>query len=138
MTNAVTAPKTLQERVGDRIKEQIGELMTDEDMKLLVDKAMHEAFFTPTKIPKQGGGWNAPDQYADAFAVAHVKKLLESRVDAACKAWLEVHKDEFGKHIDDAVGAGFSTLMVAWLDGKTHNALVSFGAALQSQMGMPR
>lgn len=135
MTNEVTAPKTLQERVGERIKQQIGELMTDEDMKTLVERAMNEAFFTE-RITKDEYGRErsrTPPQI-----VVIVKDLLQERVEASAKAWLEQHKDEFAKQLDDTIGAGFSKLMVAWLDQKVNGALFQFGQNLQTQMGMHR
>ena len=52
MATEVAQAKTLQERVGDRIRDQIGDLMTDADLKQLVDKALHEAFFTQRPLPK--------------------------------------------------------------------------------------
>lgn len=136
MSNEITQPKTLQERVGDRIRDQIGDLMTDEDLKMLVDKALHEAFFTQRSIPKKN--YNEDQKFEDSFAVAYVQKLLASRVEDACKAWLSDHKDELGAHIDNAVASGFSTLMLAWFDSKVNGALFTFGQNLRSSMGMPR
>lgn len=132
----VTQPRSLQDRVGDRIRDQIGDLMTDEDLKTLVDRALNEAFFTKRPIPKKN--YHDEQKFDDAFAVAHVHKLLEGRVEAACKAWLSDHKDELGAHIDNAIAAGFSRLMLAWLDNKVNTALFEFGNNLRQQMNMPR
>jgi len=131
---AIDKPRTLQERVGDRIRDQIGDLMTDADLKLLVDKALQEAFFTPVELPQQH--WNSPKEYAPAFAVKHVRELLTERVDAACAAWLAEHKDELGKHIDDAVGKGFLGFFQTWLDTKVQNEMFKFGEMIKSQIGI--
>lgn len=134
MTTELDKPRTLQERVGDRIRDQIGDLMTDEDLKVLVDKAMHEAFFTRTQIEKRY--YNDEQKYDDSFAVKHVKELLKGRVDAACATWLGEHKDELGKHIDEAVGKGFLALFQSWLDGKVQVDLMNFGNALRNSLGI--
>jgi hypothetical protein len=132
MSNEVTQAKTLQERVGARIRDQIGDLMTDEDLKTLVDKALHEAFFTRTPIEKRL--WNEEQKYADAFAVAHVKELLKSRVDAACKAWLTEHADQLDKHIKEAIGNGFAVMFQSWLDQRMAQTLFTFGEQFKQSL----
>jgi hypothetical protein len=134
MSNEVQQAKTLQERVGDRIRDQIGDLMTDEDLKTLVDKALHEAFFTRTEVPNQH--WNAPKEFNDSFAVKHVKGLLKERVDAACATWLAEHKEELGAHIDEAVGKGLLGFFTTWLDQKVQQDLFNFGNQLKQRLGI--
>ena len=135
--NAVVPQKSLQERVGDRIKEQIGDLLTDEDMKKLVETALHDAFFKE-RVIRDPSGYSSRDRIEPPAIVAQVKDLLKDRVDVAIKAWLDEHKDEFGKHIDEAVGQGFATLMLSWLDGRTSVAMMKFGEQLRQQMNKGR
>lgn len=134
MNTAVVQAKTLQERVGDRIREQIGELLTTEDLKALVDRAMEEAFFRKVEVPKRH--WNDDQRYEDAFAVKHVKELLKPRVDEACKAWLAEHQDRLGAHIDESVGKGFSAMFQAWLDRKVQADLIDFAQAMKQSLGI--
>lgn len=134
MNTSVNTHKTLQERVGDRIRDQIGDLMTDADLKLLVDKALDEAFFTRTPIAKSH--WNDEQKFDDSFAVKHVKELLKLRVDAACATWLAEHKDELGKHIDEAVGKGFLALFQSWLDQKVQQNLFTFANSFKQNIGI--
>lgn len=134
MNTAVQPAKTLQERVGERIRDQIGDLLTDEDLKKLVDTALHEAFFTRTPIPKRH--YNEDQTYADSFAVNHVKGLLKERVDVACRVWLGEHSDEIGKHIDNAVGKGFLVLFQQWLDQKVQQDLYTFGQSIKQTIGI--
>jgi hypothetical protein len=134
MANEVTQPKTLQERVAERMRDQIADLMTADDLKALVDKAMNDAFFTSTPLPKRN--WNDAQEYGDSFAVKHVKALMKERVDAACAAWLAEHKDQLGKHIDEAVGKGFSALFQQWLDEKVRNDLFNFGQGIKQSLGI--
>ncbi len=132
MNTEVTPTKTLQERVGDRIRDQIGDLMTDEDLKLLVDRALTDAFFKDRRESRQYG----PDIIHPPAIVELVKGLLQARVDAACVSWLSEHKDELGEHIDDAVGRGFMKMFQVWLDAKVQGDLFIFTNSLKQRLGL--
>jgi len=129
----VTAPQTLQERVGARIKEQIGDLLTEDDLKRLVETALHDAFFTRKKINDQ---WDREIRFEEPHIVEVVRTLLKERVDVAVTAWLDAHKDEFKQHLDDAIGNGLLVFMKTWLDGKVQTDLFNFGQALQTRLGI--
>lgn len=51
MNTDVTTPKTFEEKLKDRIKESIGELVSDEDLKKLVDRGVEDTFFTERRNP---------------------------------------------------------------------------------------
>lgn len=133
MTTAIDKPKTLQERVGDRIRDQIGDLMTDEDLKLLVDKALHEAFFTE-RVDRDSYG--SVRGTKPAPVVELVRELLKARVDAACSTWLAEHKDKLGQHIDDAVGKGFLAFFQGWLDMRVQGHLGTFFNNVKQSLGI--
>lgn len=135
MSNEVQQAKTLQERVGDRIRDQIGDLMTDADLKTLVDQALHDAFFKETIIR---GEWGRGDTVKPAPAVALVRDLLKERVDAACATWLAEHKDALGAHIDEAIGNGMLKFFTTWLDSKVQQDLFTFGNNLRNSLGLNR
>jgi hypothetical protein len=132
MSNEVTQAKTLQERVGDRIREQIGDLMTDDDLRLLVDRALTDAFFKERRETRHYG----QDIIHPPPVVELVRDLLKQRVDAAAAVWLAEHKDELGKHIDNAIGKGFLTFFTQWLDVKMQNDLNIFGNAIRDRLGL--
>lgn len=132
MTNAIQPAKTLQERVGERIREQIGDLLTDDDLKRLVETALHEAFFKQTVAH---GDWGRTS-ITPAPVVEIVRGLLKERVDAAVSAWLSANSAEFAKHLDDAIGQGFSKMLQDWLDMKLNFALGQFGDQIKSSLGV--
>lgn len=133
MGNQVTAPpQTLQERVGARIREQIGDLLTDEDLKRLVETALHDAFFKREVL--QTDSWSRPTKYKEARIVEIVQDLLKDRVDTAVKSWLDANQEEFEKHIDDAIGKGLIGFLTTWIDDKFRNDLYNFGNALKSTL----
>lgn len=134
MNTAVTQPQSLQERVGQRIREQIGDLLTDDDLKKLVETALHEAFFKERIERRQYSN----DIVHPPAVVSIVKGLLQERVDAAVSAWLDEHKDEFAQHIQDQIGQGFTRMLQSWLDAKLQNSLITFGENMKQALGVHR
>ncbi len=50
MSNELQMTQDFQTRIFKRIRESIGDLMTDEDLRKLIEAAMQKAFFTEVKI----------------------------------------------------------------------------------------
>ena len=46
MTNEIATTKSFQDRMKDKIREGIGDLLTDDDLKVLIDKGIDDVFFT--------------------------------------------------------------------------------------------
>lgn len=42
---------TLEEKIEARVKEQIGDLVSDEDLKRIIEKGIHKALFASTYEP---------------------------------------------------------------------------------------
>lgn len=134
-TELTTPPKTLQERVGDRIREQIGDLLTDDDLKRLVETALHDAFFKEVVVKDT---WGSVREVKPPPITAIVRNLLKERVDQAATEWLAAHKDEFAKHIDDAIGRGIASFFVSWLDSRTFTATKNMSDNIKQQLGLTR
>ena len=132
MNTDIQPAKSLQERVGERIRDQIGDLLTDDDLKKLVETALHDAFFKERRESRQYG----QDILHPPQIVEQVRKLLVDRVDAAVTVWLDEHRDEFTKHLDDAIGKGLSGLLQQWLDSKVQTELFQFGDRLKASLGI--
>lgn len=132
MSGPVATTQTLQERVGQRIREQIGNLLTEDDLKKLVETALHEAFFKERREIRQYG----QDILHPPAVVEIVKGLLKERVDAAVSAWLDAHKDEFAQHIQDQIGKGFTRMLQDWLDLKLQNSMMQLGENMKSALGV--
>lgn len=129
MANEVVQAKTLQERVGERIRDQIGDLLTDDDLKKLVDTALQEAFFKDRRVGE--------DRYGrfdtkPPLLVEHVHQLLQAQVKVAAQQWINDHADEVRKIIDARLSGGFSAMLAGVVDSAFQSAMWSFQAALKS------
>lgn len=66
MTHEVATVQSFQERVGSMIRAQIGELMTNEEIKALVDKAMTGSTTTVRTALKIADGRRVFSKFATA------------------------------------------------------------------------
>lgn len=109
MTN-VTTTTTFQERMFERIKSQMGELMTDEELKALLEKSVHEAFFKP-RIRVEGYGYNEKKVESDSHFTEMMREQLNANMSEHAKrmveAWFIEHPETFREAVDTAIAKGF-------------------------------
>lgn len=131
---AVVENKTFEEKMKARIKESIGDLIGDEDLKRLLDSAMQDVFFKPSKIKI-----NSYD-YKDgpSFLQEIVKELMEPIVREQIKQYINTNQDTVDKVIGEVVQEGVGMSMVKamhslfqqdlyTLQNNIHNRLVTKG-----------
>jgi hypothetical protein len=129
MNDIVKAP-TLQEKVSQRIREQIGELIDAADLKNLVEKAMHEAFFATRKQAQQyGNPIEKPPLIVDTVEV-----LMKKAVDEQIAGWMKDHDAEIAKMIESVVREGLLQVVMRALDAKVQGDLWTFGNSLSQRM----
>ena len=130
MTNAIVESKTFEEKMKDRIKESIGDLIGDEDLKKLLDAAMHDVFFKPSKI--KVNSWDTKD--GPSFLQEIVKELMEDKVRDAVQVYINTHTDEVNKIIEDVVTKGAGMAMIGAMNNLFQNQLFAFQSNIANQL----
>ena len=126
MTGTDIVPtKSFEEKLKDRIRDSIGELMTDEDLQRIVERGIDEVFFDERT---EGYGYNLKRHSPLIHEV--VKEVLKDRMNKAVDAWLSTHEEEVKTAVDRAVTQGAGNALVnslnMWFEGSMH--------AMQSQI----
>lgn len=116
MNTQVQPAQNFQERMFARIKENMGDLMTDEELKKLLERAVEDAFFKPREELDR---WGARSGTKPPLFVETVQTLMKDRVDAQVKAWLDEHPDEVHKLIKDTLDQGIVRILMDWFESKT-------------------
>ncbi len=130
MSTEVATVQSFQERVGSMIRAQIGELMTSEELKALVDKAMHEAFFKEREVKlDQWGRTKTMPPYATDL----VTELLREEVKAAAVAWLKENPGAVQEAIKGAIGKGVMDLLTTALNNHFFGAFEAFRNDLRNK-----
>jgi len=107
MSTDVVTTKTFQEKMFERIRDQMSDLMTEDDLKALVDSAMQKAFFEPAKNSDRWGMVTL----SDPVFVTMIRNEMTAKVTAALQEWLSSHPEEVTKAIDDALAKGMFGLI---------------------------
>ena len=121
---------TFQKRVYERIRDSIGDLMSDEDLQRLVETAMQKAFFEPVKIE---GNYYQQTRIEPPWFVAAIKELLKERVKEAVKVWIETHPDEIAKLLDEVIAKGFVGIVLSYFEQQIKQPLWEFTNKLQEK-----
>ena len=114
MTTAVATPETFQERMFARVRESMGDLMTDDELKKIVDAAMQRAFFEPREV--RDGYHTRTEQ---PYFVALIQKEMQSEVQKQISAWIANHPEEIKKVLDEVIAKGIFGMMVQHFEQKT-------------------
>jgi hypothetical protein len=122
MTTEIATTKAFQDRMFERIRSQIGDLMTNEDLKKIVETAMQKAFFEPIRGPRQYGG----DEVKDPALVAMVRDLLRERAEAVMRGYVTENAERIDALLRTELGKGFHQMIADYWDAKLQNAFCQF------------
>jgi hypothetical protein len=127
MKNEIETTKTFQERMFERIREQMGELMSEDDLKALVDSAMKKAFFEPARETDRWGN----TKQGEAMFLTMLRKEMELKVTEAIKTWLAEHPEEVAKAIDDTIAKGMLGLIQQHIETVTMQPMMELADRLR-------
>lgn len=108
MNTTPIVSQTLQEKVFEKIRSSIGELLTEEDLKLLVSTAVERIFFSERIIKENYREYTKEPEINDI-----VSKLIKSRIDAEVKNWLAEHNTEVMKIVKEQLDKGILEIVTA-------------------------
>ena len=105
MNTSVVVTKSFEEKMKDRIKDSIGDLITDEQLTKLIEKSMHEVFFTSTFTPDPRGSYYDKVE-TKPFIYTLTKTLLTERMNVMIASYINDHANEVSKIIEEVVEKG--------------------------------
>ncbi len=105
----IATTKDFQERMFERIRDQLGDLMTQEDLQKIVTAAIDKAFFEKQKI--RTGSYSSDFKEIDPVFVIQIRELMTPMVRAACEVWVNANKETISKAITDQLNAGAYALV---------------------------
>ena len=101
--------QNFQERMKDRIRDSIGDLLSDEDLKNIIERGIEEVFFKETYD-------NSSHYNKKVFPpLIHqmVKECLNERMQEQVKIWIASHNDEVEEAIKECVVQGAGAALMA-------------------------
>ena len=130
----VTAPKTFEEKMKDRIKDGIGDLLSDEDLSKMIKRSMEEVFFTEKKVYNSYG----PDKTYPALLHSIVKEVMADQVKAEVKIWIDAHQAEMNTALATVMQEGVGMAVIAAVSQTFSAQLGTFEMNVRNQLMQPR
>ena len=128
MTTEITTNKTFQERMFEKVRDQMGELLTEDELKQIVDQAVQKAFFEPRKVRD---GYH--DQIKPAVFVEMMETELKSRVGKAIEQWMQDNPEIIAQTIKKVIQDGITKAVIQTLEWRMNWPLQQFAEQLRAK-----
>lgn len=128
MSTEITDTKTFQERMFERVRDQMGDLLTETELKQIVDQAVNKAFFEPRKIST---GYR--DEIKPAIFVEMMETELKSRVGKALEQWIQDNPEAVAQAIEKVIQEGITKAVMQTLEWRMNRPLQQFAEQLRSK-----
>jgi predicted house-cleaning noncanonical NTP pyrophosphatase (MazG superfamily) len=119
--NDLIEEQNFNERMKNRIRESIGELLTDDELSEIVKRSMEEIFFKPSHIKE---GYHT--KTLPPFVQTLLKELLKDKVYREVSLYLTDNKDMIAKIIQEVISKGMGKALVEALTLQFQSELMNF------------
>jgi len=130
MSGEIATTQNFQERMFERIKDQMGDLLSEEDLKVILERSIEKAFFEPQTYER---GYRT--EVEQSPFVKMIERELHSRVHTIADKWMSENKDRIEELIRDCLGKGFTKLITDYLDNKMGWHVHQLQESLINQLG---
>jgi predicted house-cleaning noncanonical NTP pyrophosphatase (MazG superfamily) len=134
MTDIVES-KTFEQRMKERIRDSIGDLISDEDLTKMVDRSLEEVFFKPRPNPKHTAYYNSGEP-ATMPPLLHelVKEVLEANVQAAVREYIGSNQEEVNATIQKVVQEGIGAAVLGAMNSMFSHQLMNLQNNISQQI----
>jgi hypothetical protein len=134
-------PKSFEDKLKERIRESIGELVTDEDLSRIVQAGVHEALFKPRVVErKNSSGYYSASQFdtKPPFIVEVVMDLLKQDIRSAVEKWFAENPNSIKEIVDHCFRDGLVQILSTSIDEKFRSAQFGILENLKTAGILPR
>jgi TPP-dependent indolepyruvate ferredoxin oxidoreductase alpha subunit len=124
----ITTATTFQERMFERVRESLSDLLTPEEAKALVEKAIDQSLFQPKLIPAKN--YYEKDRYEPSRFEELVKEAVEPVIKSEVEKWLSEHHEEVKASIQEVVERGIATNVLKVFEMEMQQPLAEMGGKL--------
>ena len=112
----------------DRLRASIGDMMTDEDLKKIIEKGVDKALF---ERPLIKDSWRT--DYGPSFVEKAVNEFLKDKIAKAVDDWLKTNPEKIEAALRETLKIGVGNLVLQALELRFSNIGMNVASALQSQ-----
>ncbi len=104
MSDTLAVPMSFEDKLKGRIRDSIGELMSDEDLKRVIERGIDDALFKPRLTPSGYGGHNTKPSLVEEAINTH----FQAKVREALDDWIKANPEKLQEALDKAVKLGIA------------------------------
>lgn len=138
MTNEVSTSLTFQEKIRDRIRDSIGDLISNEELQKLVETGIHQTFFQ--QRPPLHTGYNNPDREPlmhELIKEIYLKEI-QAHAEAQVKAFLAENSEQVEQMVKDVVQAGAGDAIISALNAMFQGSFFNLQSSVQLMLQQNR
>lgn len=133
MSTQLDTPKTFEQKVEDKIRDSIGDLIDAESLRKIIERGMENIFFKEKETKSR---WGDITHTEAPYATQLAERLLKEEVSNRIDAWLKEHPDAIAKAVDQAMAKGITSVVTEVIDDRMRwmfNSLLSQAQANRPQ-----
>jgi len=127
--NEITKQESFEDKMKARIKESIGELITDEELSKLIKKGIEDAYFQP-RTYKDGYHTKTMDPLMHEV----IKAELGPKVDAAVREWVKLNPEIVHKVLQDTLSAGIGKAVMQSFENMLSQSFFNFQQQIENML----
>lgn len=131
MTTELTIGNSFEERVQNRLRDSLGELMTDEELKKIIERSVEEIFFKPVIIKTGSYGHTTKDP---SLVEKLLKEQLSPLVYKVVVQWVADHEAQVQDLIKEQLGAAFGVAVLNAFSSIFRSDFEQFGNNLSQRL----
>jgi uncharacterized hydantoinase/oxoprolinase family protein len=129
-TTAITENLSFKEKLMERIRDSIGDLISDDDLKNILEAGVDSALFERREIKDDYGRIKTIPSLVDEAVSTHIKERLDARV----KEWLLENPEKLEQAVNEAVTDGLGKILVQSVSNMFRNELYNFQASIETRL----
>ena len=120
MGNEITTKQSFEDRIIDRIKQGIGDMMTDEELKSILSKGVEKVFFEPrfTGVDRWGT-MESKRSLCDEVIANH----LEQKLREVINEWVKSNPDAMQNAIESTLKASVAEVVMQAINARFEPAI---------------
>lgn len=135
MTNDIDTPKTFEEKLKARIKDSIGDLISDDDLSKLVHRGVEDIFFKPRPNPARTY-YNSTSVPETIPPLLHelVKEALQPAVKEVVEKWVHDNRTAMKDTVQEVVSSGVGKAVLVAMSRQFEEPLLRFQSEVYTKL----
>lgn len=133
MSNSIATSVTFEDKMRDRIRDGIGDLITDDELNKLIQRGIEETFFKKKTIKK---GYDTIE--GKSFIEEMLLESLQPRMRSSIDEWVKSNSDLVAKSVEAVITRGAGDAVVKAFNDMFQSQFYMFQSNIQSMLGQPR